>query len=102
MKRIHLDTDLGSDTDDLAALAMLLGWSDVELTGITTVSDPDGRRAGMTAYALDAGRPRRRAGGTPAPPARSPASRSRSRSSNSLAGSDRAAIRRRRVPRPTR
>lgn len=54
MKRIHLDTDLGSDTDDLAALAMLLGWSDVELTGITTVSDPDGRRAGMTAYALDA------------------------------------------------
>ena len=34
MKRIHLDTDLGSDTDDLAALAMLLGWPDVELTGI--------------------------------------------------------------------
>ena len=53
MKRIHLDTDLGSDTDDLAALAMLLGWPDVELTGITTVSDPDGRRAGMTAYGLE-------------------------------------------------
>ncbi|HEX5936580.1 MAG TPA: nucleoside hydrolase [Actinomycetota bacterium] len=52
MKRIHLDTDLGSDTDDLAALAMLLGWPNVQLTGITTVSDPDGRRAGMTAYAL--------------------------------------------------
>jgi purine nucleosidase len=52
VKRIHLDTDLGSDTDDLAALAMLLGWRDVQLTGITTVSDPDGRRAGMTAYAL--------------------------------------------------
>jgi inosine-uridine nucleoside N-ribohydrolase len=52
VKRIHLDTDLGSDTDDLAALAMLLGWPNVELTGITTVSDPDGRRAGMTGYAL--------------------------------------------------
>ena len=53
MKRIHLDTDLGSDTDDLCALAMLLGWPDVELTGVTTVSDPDGRRAGWTAYALE-------------------------------------------------
>lgn len=52
MKRIHLDTDLGSDTDDLCALAMLLGWPGVDLTGVTTVSDPDGRRAGMTAYAL--------------------------------------------------
>jgi purine nucleosidase len=52
VKRLHLDTDLGSDTDDLAALAMLLGFPDVELTGITTVSDPDGRRAGMTAFAL--------------------------------------------------
>jgi purine nucleosidase len=50
--RIHLDTDLGSDTDDLCALAMLLGWPDVELTGVTTVSDPDGRRAGWTAYGL--------------------------------------------------
>jgi len=52
---IHLDTDLGSDTDDLCALAMLLGWPDVELTGVTTVSDPDGRRAGWTAYALELG-----------------------------------------------
>src|SRR4051812_37382466 len=25
---------------------MLLGWPDVELTGITTVADPDGKRAG--------------------------------------------------------
>jgi purine nucleosidase len=53
VKRIHLDTDLGSDTDDLCALAMLLGWPDVELTGVTTVSDPDGRRAGWTAWALE-------------------------------------------------
>jgi hypothetical protein len=43
--RIHLDTDLGGDTDDACALAMLLGWPDVEITGITTVADPGGRRA---------------------------------------------------------
>lgn len=53
MIRIHLDTDLGSDTDDLCALAMLLGWPDVELSGITTVNDPGGIRAGYVAYALE-------------------------------------------------
>jgi inosine-uridine nucleoside N-ribohydrolase len=51
--RLHLDTDLGSDTDDLCALAMLLGWPDVELTGVTTVNDPGGIRAGYVAYALE-------------------------------------------------
>jgi inosine-uridine nucleoside N-ribohydrolase len=51
--RIHLDTDLGSDTDDLCALAMLLGWPGVELTGITTSTDPGGVRAGFVGYALD-------------------------------------------------
>ena len=50
--QVHLDTDLGSDTDDLCALAMLLGWPTVELTGITTTTDPGGRRAGFTEYAL--------------------------------------------------
>ena len=50
--RIHLDTDLGSDTDDLCALAMLLGWPGTELTGVTTTTDPGGLRAGMTAYGL--------------------------------------------------
>ena len=50
--KIHLDTDLGSDTDDLCALAMLLGWPSVELTGITTSTDPGGVRAGFVAYAL--------------------------------------------------
>jgi inosine-uridine nucleoside N-ribohydrolase len=50
--RLHLDTDLGSDTDDLCALAMLLGSPDVEVTGITTVNDPGGIRAGYVAYAL--------------------------------------------------
>jgi purine nucleosidase len=56
--RVHLDTDLGSDTDDLCALVMLLGWPGAELTGVTTCTDPGGRRAGMTAWALAlAGRP---------------------------------------------
>jgi hypothetical protein len=42
--RIHLDTDLGGDTDDACALAMLLGWPGVELVGITTTADPGGMR----------------------------------------------------------
>jgi inosine-uridine nucleoside N-ribohydrolase len=50
--RIHLDTDLGSDTDDLCALAMLLGWEGVDLIGVTTNTDPKGIRAGYTSYAL--------------------------------------------------
>ena len=52
MTKIHLDTDLGSDTDDLCALAMLLGWPGAELVGVTTSIDPDGRRAGFVEYAL--------------------------------------------------
>jgi purine nucleosidase len=52
MPPVHLDTDLGSDTDDLCALAMLLGWPGAEVTGVTTNTDPGGLRAGMTAYAL--------------------------------------------------
>ena len=50
--RIHLDTDLGSDTDDLCALAMLLGWPDTEVVGITTSTDRAGLRAGFVEYAL--------------------------------------------------
>lgn len=52
MVKIHLDTDIGGDTDDLCALAMLLKWSGVQLTGITTVADDRGRRAGYAKYAL--------------------------------------------------
>ena len=37
--RVHLDTDLGGDPDDVCALSMLLGWPDVEVVGITTVLD---------------------------------------------------------------
>jgi purine nucleosidase len=50
---IHLDTDLGSDTDDACALAMLLGWPGVEIVGITTTIDPGGIRAGFVAHCLE-------------------------------------------------
>jgi purine nucleosidase len=51
--KIHLDTDIGGDMDDLCALAMLLKWPDLEITGVTTVSDERGRRAGYVHYVLD-------------------------------------------------
>ncbi len=58
MLKLHLDTDLGGDIDDLCALAMVLGWPEVELTGVTTVAEVEGRRAGYVRYALElAGRP---------------------------------------------
>jgi inosine-uridine nucleoside N-ribohydrolase len=50
--KLHLDTDLGGDIDDLCALAMVLNWSDVELLAVTTVADDQGRRAGYARYAL--------------------------------------------------
>jgi purine nucleosidase len=52
MTKIHLDTDIGGDMDDLCALAMLLKWPDVDLTGVTTVAEQGGRRAGYAAYVL--------------------------------------------------
>lgn len=53
MYKIHLDTDLGGDIDDLCALAMLLRWpDDVDLNGITTVAEANGRRAGYVSYIL--------------------------------------------------
>jgi purine nucleosidase len=53
MHKIHLDTDLGGDIDDLCALAMLLCWEDVDFTGITTVAEANGRRAGYVRYILE-------------------------------------------------
>ena len=53
MSLVHLDTDLGGDLDDICALAMLLRWPGVELTGVTVVGDMQGRRTGYTRYALD-------------------------------------------------
>ena len=51
--KVHLDTDLGGDIDDLCALAMLLAWETVEITGITTVAEFNGRRAGYVRHVLE-------------------------------------------------
>ncbi|UCC75713.1 MAG: nucleoside hydrolase [Anaerolineales bacterium] len=52
MVKLHLDTDLGGDIDDLCALAMVLQWPGAELLAVTTVADDRGRRAGYARYAL--------------------------------------------------
>jgi len=49
---VHVDTDIGGDSDDLCALAMLLGSPEVEIVGITTCADRDGRRAAFVHHAL--------------------------------------------------
>jgi purine nucleosidase len=51
--RIHLDTDLGTNPDDVAALSLLLGWEGVDVVGITTTMDPAGRRAGYVRAVLE-------------------------------------------------
>lgn len=53
MQHIHLDTDFGGDPDDFAALLMLLGMPEVRLTGITTVLDSTGDRAGAVRKVLN-------------------------------------------------
>lgn len=52
MPLVHLDTDLGGDIDDICALALLLRWPDVEVAGITTVTEHAGKRAGYVRRAL--------------------------------------------------
>ena len=49
---LHIDTDFGGDPDDACAVAMLLGWPNVELVGITTNLDRGGERAGCAAHLL--------------------------------------------------
>jgi purine nucleosidase len=58
MVEITLDTDIGSDVDDLLALAMILGSPELSLRAVTTVYGDTVLRARMVrrAYAL-AGRP---------------------------------------------
>lgn len=53
MLKLHLDTDLGGDIDDLCALALVLNWPGVELLAVTTVGEHQGKRAGYTRYALE-------------------------------------------------
>jgi purine nucleosidase len=50
---VHVDTDIGGNPDDVAALAMLAGWPKVELAGVTTTIDPGGVRAGYARHCLD-------------------------------------------------
>lgn len=45
MKRIFIDTDIGSDIDDALALLLALHLDDVEILGITTVYGPTDIRA---------------------------------------------------------
>ncbi|MDH2443752.1 nucleoside hydrolase [Amnibacterium sp. CER49] len=47
-----LDTDLGSDVDDLLALAVLLGSPEVTITGVTTVYGDTALRARIAARAF--------------------------------------------------
>lgn len=49
---VHLDTDIGGDTDDLFALAMLLRSSGVEIAGISTSTEIGGKRAAMARYVM--------------------------------------------------
>lgn len=50
--KVHLDTDLGGDIDDLCALGMLLRWVEVEIAAITTVAEANGRRAGYARHVI--------------------------------------------------
>src|SRR2546423_13915552 len=52
MMKIHIDTDIVGDPDDLCALAMLLKWPGIRIVGITTVAEDKGRRAGYARYVL--------------------------------------------------
>lgn len=47
-RRVILDTDIGSDVDDLMALTVLLGSPDVDVIGVTTVYGDTRLRAQLT------------------------------------------------------
>jgi purine nucleosidase len=47
-----LDTDIGTNVDDLLALLFVLGSPELDLVGVTTVSGDTGVRAGVAAHAL--------------------------------------------------
>lgn len=51
--RVILDTDIGSDVDDLLALATILGTASIELLGVTTVYADTRLRARLTRRILD-------------------------------------------------
>lgn len=51
--KLHIDTDIGGDIDDLCALALALKWPDAEIVGVTTVAEHEGRRAGYVRRVLE-------------------------------------------------
>lgn len=52
--RVHLDTDVGGDPDDVCAIALLLALPHVDLVGITTNLEEDGGlRAGCARRVVD-------------------------------------------------
>ena len=53
MHKLHIDTDIGGDMDDVCALCMALAWPDVQLVGVTTEQEFDGLRAGMVHRLLE-------------------------------------------------
>ena len=53
MRQLHVDTDIGGDPDDLAALALVAGRPEAELLAVTTTVDPGGVRAGYARHCLD-------------------------------------------------
>ena len=53
-EKVLLDTDIGSDIDDSAALAYLLAQEKCDLLGVTTVSGEPVRRAQMVSALLRA------------------------------------------------
>jgi purine nucleosidase len=50
---VLLDTDIGSDVDDLLALALLVASPEIQLIGVTTVYGDTALRARMTRLVLD-------------------------------------------------
>ena len=59
MTKLHLDTDLGGDIDDLCALAMVLNWPEVDLLAVTTESGGSGASCRICALCVTARRARR-------------------------------------------
>ena len=52
MQKIIVDTDVGTDVDDLWTLAVAVGRSDIDLTAVTVVYGDVGLRARLTSLAL--------------------------------------------------
>jgi inosine-uridine nucleoside N-ribohydrolase len=52
--RLWVDTDVGSDPDDAVALLCAVAHPDVDLVGVSTVDDPEGRRARVAREFVDA------------------------------------------------